>query len=200
MVGTLGRAPARSERANRAPRAVRRESVGDDRRALRAALLSALIPGAGQLYLGYRRRGLPMVALTVLAVCLGGGLWLLDPILVLSWLVQPRVLLGLLVLDAVLLAFRLFAVVDAFGLALGDRRAIRDLGRRGRRVGVGAALALLLVFTAVPHVASGYYNYLTYDLLTEVFSSEQTTENARPARVRRAPQQAPPPTVPPAAP
>lgn len=189
MVGAHGRVITLSERAERARRAVHRERAGGDRCPLRAALLSALVPGAGQLYLGRRRRGMSMVAMTVAAIAGGGGLWLLDPILVLSWLVQPRVLLGLLVLNALLLAFRLFAVIDAYRLAQGDRRVGRDLGRRGRRVGVSAALALVLIFTAAPHVAAGYYDYLTYDLLTEVFPSDNTTENARPPRVRRAPRQ-----------
>ena len=35
-------------------------------RPLIAALLSCLLPGAGQLYLGYRRRGTAMLVVTVL--------------------------------------------------------------------------------------------------------------------------------------
>lgn len=201
MVGARGRAISPTQRSVRASRSVQKDRASREDCALRAALLSALVPGAGQIYLGRRRRGLAMVAISALALGVGGGLWLLDPILVLSWLVQPRVLLGLLALNALLLAFRLFAVVDAYRLARADWQAIRDIGRRGRRIGVSAALALLLILTAAPHVAAGYYAYLTYELLTEVFPSNDTTENARPPRVRRAPRQAAPaPAVTPSAP
>ena len=100
MVGARGRAISPKRRSVRASRLIQKDRASGEGCALRAALLSALVPEAGQLYLGRRRRGLAMVAITALPVGVGGGLWLLDPILVLSWLVQPRVLLGLLVLRA----------------------------------------------------------------------------------------------------
>ena len=44
-------------------------------RPLIAALLSCLLPGAGQLYLGYRRRGTAMLVITVLCLAVAVGLW-----------------------------------------------------------------------------------------------------------------------------
>jgi hypothetical protein len=122
-----------------------------------AATLSALLPGAGQLYQGRRRRGTIMLGLTLVIGCAAVTLWRLDPFLVLAWLVRTEVLVALLVADLAVLAFRLFAVLDAYR------------GRRTRRVGRTVALALLLLATAAPHAALGYYDVLTLDAIVEVF-------------------------------
>jgi TM2 domain-containing membrane protein YozV len=53
----------------------RRPSLGRPRRPLIAALLSCLLPGAGQLWLGYRRRGTIMLVVTALCLAVAVGLW-----------------------------------------------------------------------------------------------------------------------------
>src|SRR5919199_472805 len=55
--------------AGRPPTRERRRSP------LLAALLSCLVPGTGQLYLGERRRGAVMLAVTVLCLAVAAGLW-----------------------------------------------------------------------------------------------------------------------------
>lgn len=154
--------------------ATRPARTGGARRALGAAFISMLAPGTGHLYLGRRRRGVVMLGTTLAVV--GGGLrvWLLDPVELLTLLVRPSVLLVLLAVDLLLLAFRLFAVVDAYRLGLAGQAPVPGAARRLHRLGAGAALALILVLTAAPHLVVGYYDLLTYDLLTEVFPARIT--------------------------
>jgi polyisoprenyl-teichoic acid--peptidoglycan teichoic acid transferase len=134
-----------------------------------AALLSCLLPGAGQLYLGYRRRGAAMLAITVLFLAVGVGLWS-DPTAVSRMVVQPRALLALLVADVGLLVFRAVAVLDAYLLATWERRTPAEAGRW--RKGAAAGLVAILAVTAAPHAAAAYYDLQAHDLLTSVFAGE----------------------------
>jgi len=156
-----GRPPARG-RARRPP--------------LLAALLSCLVPGAGQLYLGHRRRGTAMLGVTVLVLAFGVGLWS-DPTALSRMAVQPRALLALLVADAGLLVFRVVAVLDAYLLAARDGR--RAPARAGWRLGAAAGLVAIIALTAAPHAAAAYYDLQAYDLLTSVFAGEDPAWQAR---------------------
>jgi LCP family protein required for cell wall assembly len=142
-----------------------------------AALLSCLVPGAGQLYLGERRRGAAMLAVTVLCLAVAVGLWS-DPTAVSRMLVQPRALLALLVADAGLLVFRVVAVLDAYLLATRDRRRPPAAASRWRR-GAAVGLAAILALTAAPHAATAYYDLEAHDLLTSVFAGEDPQWQAR---------------------
>jgi polyisoprenyl-teichoic acid--peptidoglycan teichoic acid transferase len=144
-------------------------------RPLVAALLSCLIPGAGQLYLGYRRRGTIMLVVTVLCLAMGIGLWS-EPSAVSRMLVQPRALLALLVADMGLLVFRVVAVLDAYLLATRSRRAATA---GGWRRGAVAGLVAIVTVTAAPHAAAAYYDLQAYDLLTSVFAGEDPHWQAR---------------------
>jgi LCP family protein required for cell wall assembly len=139
------------------------------KRPLVAALLSCLVPGAGQLYLGHRRRGTAMLVVTVLCLALGVGLWS-EPSALSRMLVQPRALLALLVADLGLLVFRVVAVLDAYLLATRSRR--RQPAAGGWRRGAVAGLVAILTLTAAPHAAAAYYDLQAYDLLTSVFAGE----------------------------
>jgi polyisoprenyl-teichoic acid--peptidoglycan teichoic acid transferase len=152
----------------------RRPSRG---RPLVAALLSCLVPGAGQLYLGERRRGTVMLAITVLCLAAAVGLWS-EPTAVSRMLVQPRSLLALLVADAGLLVFRLVAVLDAYLLATrSGRRAPGAMA--GWHRGAAAGLVAIMALTAAPHAAAAYYDLQAYDLLSSVFSGEDPQWQAR---------------------
>ena len=149
----------------------------DRRRPLVAALLSCLVPGAGQLYLGYRRRGAAMLVVTLLCVAVAAGLWS-EPTAVSRMLVQPRSLLALLVADLGLLVFRVVAVVDAYLLARRDDvRAPAPTS--GWRKGAAAGLVVILTLTAAPHAAAAFYDLQAYDLLTSVFAGEDPLWHAR---------------------
>jgi polyisoprenyl-teichoic acid--peptidoglycan teichoic acid transferase len=155
-----------------------RQPSSRDRRGrpLVAALLSCLVPGVGQLYLGYRRRGAAMLVVTVLCLAVGVGLWS-EPSAISRMLLEPRALLALLVADAGLLAFRVVAVLDAYLLARRDswRRPVAAGWRRGAAAGLVAVVA----FTAAPHAAAAYYDLEAYDLLTSVFAGEDPQWHAR---------------------
>ena len=147
------------------------------------AVSSAIVPGTGQLVGGVRRRGFVMLAVALaLAIC--AGVLLLQGVdQIVVWLLEPSLLLALLVVDVVVLAFRLYAVVDAFHERPARGKA--DTGRSAvlRAFAAGAGLGLLLLFTAAPHAVAGYYAYVNYDLLTTVFvsdSSDTTTTSLLP--------------------
>src|SRR5687768_2504218 len=124
---------------------------GGTTRRLVAGLLSAVVPGAGQLYVGARRRGL--VLLGVSAALL---LALLALASVASLTQVDRRLVGtVLAANLVLCAFRLFAVADA--------------GRGAGAVG----LAALAVLVAAPHIAAGYVTVRGYDVLEDVFAEDE---------------------------
>jgi LCP family protein required for cell wall assembly len=128
-----------------------------------AAILSMLLPGTGQIYLGARRRGLVLLGLTAVALVCG--------VLLVGWASSSvdRTLVGtVLAVDMTLLALRLFAVLDVW---------------RGGIVG----LAALAVVTAVPHVAAGYVTVRSYDVLEEVFADEEPTDVLHERLFRAAP-------------
>ena len=116
-----------------------------------AGVLSMLLPGAGQVYLGARRRGLVLLGLT--AVLLVGLLVVVDRARLES--IDRRLVAAVLVVDVALLALRLFAVVDA--------------SRGGWAVG----LAVLVALTAAPHVAAGWITVRSYEVLDNVFADEE---------------------------
>ena len=134
--------------------------------ALLAALLSALVPGAGQWYLGKRRRALllftPLVVLVIAAGLYKGSVSSTD---VIATLVQPRNLTGLIAGNIVVVAWRLYAVGDAYWLASGDGR---------NRPIVLAGLGVLVVLVAVPHLIAGAYTLRTIDVLNSVFVTDDT--------------------------
>jgi LCP family protein required for cell wall assembly len=151
---------------------------GRRKRPLIAALLSCLVPGAGQLYLGERRRGVAMLVITAFCLALAVGLWS-DPTAVSRMLVQPRALLALLVADAGLLVFRVVAVVDAYLLATRERRRTATAAASGWRKGAAAGLVAIVALTAAPHAGAAYYDLQAYDLLTSVFAGEDPQWHAR---------------------
>ena len=110
-----------------------------------------LVPGAGQLYRGARRRGIVLFGLS--------AAFLLGVLALATWgsvdTIDRRLLAFLLGLNLALLALRLFAVVDA--------------SRGGWAVGVTALVAL----TALPHLAAGYVTVHGYQTLETVFADEE---------------------------
>ena len=121
-------------------------------------LLSMVVPGAGQLYDGARRRGLvllgisALVLVALLALAASGAFSGLD----------RRVVTAVLAIDLALLAFRLYAVLDAW--------------RGGRPLRLHAAVVALAALTAVPHVAAGYLTVRSYGVLETVFADEEPVD------------------------
>lgn len=144
------------------------EGTAANHRPVLAAALSAVVPGAGQWYAGRARRalllGLPLVVLVVVPIIVGrqGAARLLRS------LVQPSVLWALIAINLALLAWRLFAVVDAYRVAGG---------KATRAVAVGI-LVLVIVAVAMPHLLATRYGLRTIDLLTTVFAEEPAESEA----------------------
>jgi LCP family protein required for cell wall assembly len=165
-----GRASSRDPRT-RSPARGRRG------RPLLAALLSCLLPGVGQLYLGHRRRGVVMLVIAALCLVVAVGL-ASEPAAVSRMLVQPRSLLALLVADAGLLVFRVVAVLDAYLLGRRDSFRVSAPSSAWRRA-AASGLVVVVVLTVAPHAAAAYYDLQAYDLLTSVFAGEDPQWQAR---------------------
>jgi LytR_cpsA_psr family len=132
---------------------------GRSGKALLAAALSLVVPGAGQLYLGERRRALVLFAL--FAACCVAALAVVGVGRELALSSVGRTLLAvLLVADAAVLGLRLFAILDAGRAAVASRVA-------------AVALAILALAAAAPHVAAAYVAVRGYSVLDAVFASEE---------------------------
>ncbi|MEX0826892.1 MAG: DUF6677 family protein [Acidimicrobiia bacterium] len=154
-----------------------------------AALLSALIPGAGQIYAGRARRGKLFLAITAVFVIPAVFLFVmifyvsgigLAVTLSRPFFSNPDLLGVLLFVNALLLVFRAVAVVDAFLVA---RDPDASMGReQGTAAAVVLGLLAILVITAVPHGWVGHRNLLLYDVMTHDFVSDpgQVTTTAAP--------------------
>lgn len=161
-------------------------------RPLVAAILSALIPGAGQWYAGYRRRAWGYLAVTALVVVPATILALLIFVVGVGLVLDlsrpffrnPDLLLVVLVVNIVLLMFRAAAVVDAYALA-------REQTPRHPGIAAGAlmagAVAVILVFTTMPHAWASQQSLALHDLLTYDFVTDPdqpaTTSTAPPTTV-----------------
>ena len=127
-------------------------------------MLSALVPGVGQIYAGARRRGSVMLgvdALLLIAVivyALRGELEIAK-----DW-VRPGALALMMFANLALLSFRLVASRDAYYLAGGTPRP-----RTGTGVAAGFGVAFALL---APHAVFGYYDAVQYNLITTVFQDE----------------------------
>lgn len=127
-----------------------------------AALLSALVPGAGQWYAGARRRAV-LVALPLLPLAAAALLVVTrSRVSLLRLAVQPAVLWAVVLVDLLLLAWRVHAVVDA------ARTARRPMPR------LQATLVVVLaVAVAVPHLVVAGYTLRAVDLLQSVFVGDE---------------------------
>ena len=141
-----------------------------------AAALSAVIPGLGQIAVGYRRRGWWFIAITAVFVVPAVLLLLMvfyvtgvDLAIDISrpFFRNPDLLLALLAANGLALAFRVMTAVDAYLLATGPRRTGAVAA-----VATAAGLGLILILTAVPHVWVGHRNLLLHDLLTHDFVTD----------------------------
>ena len=114
-----------------------------------AALFSALIPGAGQLYAGRVLRALvvaaPLLILIAAMVVVASD----GAVGVLELAVRPVVIWSALGVNIAILAWRLFAVVDAYRVAGGSSPGMWSL----------VVLGVLAAFVVIPHVAIGAYGF-----------------------------------------
>ena len=147
------------------------------RSAVLAAALSFIWPGLGQGWAGARRRALlfaaPMVLLGVAAllVVIAQG-----KARAFGLLLQPDVLLGLFALNLVVLAYRAFAIVDAYRVA--NRRWPPPV--RGQAAIGALLLGVVLGGTLLMHGWLGLVAYKSYDTIVAVFHTSEPTPSAAP--------------------
>jgi len=125
-----------------------------------AAVLSAVIPGAGQWYGGRLRRAILVFLPSLVLVVAAAALWSRGAVRILELVVQPAVLWTLLAANLAVLAWREFAVVDAFRIS----RRNRDPGWLAI-----AVLSVTIVAVAAPHAVFVAYDLEAIDLLESVF-------------------------------
>jgi LCP family protein required for cell wall assembly len=130
-----------------------------------AAALSLVVPGAGQWYLGRRRRALPFFGLTAAFVAAAAFVWAQGAIFALQLLVQPRWVWALIVGNVFLGALRLWAALDAFAVGSDSSPRLPVLAASA----VSVALGLVLF---VPHVVVGSKASSLLDLL-DVFVADE---------------------------
>ena len=131
-----------------------------------AALLSALIPGAGHVYAGQRERGRRLIVIDVaLIVAMVIAVLFFQTEVLKAWASLSSLAL-LMTGNLVLLAFRAWASYDAYQLTT-ETSSGRLTAGTGLLVGV-AVWAIVLI----PHVAFGYFNLVQYTLIDEVFADE----------------------------
>jgi polyisoprenyl-teichoic acid--peptidoglycan teichoic acid transferase len=131
---------------------------------LLAALLSALVPGLGQLYTGRRRLGAVALAATVCLLLVAIAASRLGPIGLLPLLLRPSVLVALFALNVGLTLLRLGCVVDAFRSA----QLRRGPPPGGRYAAPLVGLAMIAAATVAPHVAAGYYDIQAHRLVSSI--------------------------------
>ncbi len=138
------------------------------KRPIVAALLSALLPGTGQIYVGQRARGrnLLIADLLVLGVAL---FFFHDKLSIATAFVKPATLAVLMIVSIGLLGYRVWAADDAY-------RLTRDYPGSHRLTGLASAAAVVTIFGVLlaPHVVFAYYDLVQYNLITTVFGGNSS--------------------------
>jgi LCP family protein required for cell wall assembly len=132
-----------------------------------AAVLSFLIPGLGQASAGKPRRGL-VVALPAIAMLVAFVLvWLFARHDIISTLVSQQFLTTFLALDLLILAYRVWAIVDAY-LEAGGRLSV---SRKAGQFGAVVMLAVLVTATAGMHLVVAGVDMQTQNALNCIFNT-----------------------------
>ena len=162
-----------------------------------AAILSFLVPGAGQAWAGEAGRGL-ILATPIIFLVVGAGAILSTQGVAraVGLALQPGVLLAFLAANVGIAALRVFATVDAYRLM--GRYRLPASGRAPRWVAIGVLAALLTLIVGT-HAGLGYVGYRTYDTVTTVFAepSQEPTPTSEPTLEGPSPTPRPRWTAPP---
>jgi len=133
-----------------------------------AALLSGILPGLGQAWLGARRRGLLISLPLVTAAAALLGAIVLDPVATLDVVVKPGAIVVILAVLVFVAAYHVTAVTDAF--RLGARRvASADPDRRAPSPLRSPGLALVLVAVVAAYGTVEFIGIRAYQAASTIF-------------------------------
>lgn len=165
------------------------------RSAAAAAVLSFFIPGLGQIYAGRLVRGLVLAIPQVVVIAILVGLYLRGPLVLAGVLFQQA--LAIAVINILLLAYRAFAVIDAYLLVA---RPANGPTRGASTAGAAVVLGVLLIADVALHGGAAVTGYLAWQTGRAVFPDECRTTGELPTRgcPTAPPQTGPPPTGTPA--
>ena len=154
------------------------DSLPRGRSPFAAAFLSLLFPGLGHAYLGAYRRGLGFAAPVLLFGALAAGFAVRMTVFDLGGLAaQPWFQVAVFIGNLVLLAYRAYAIVDAWSIAraLSGRPALSVPGavRRAGVLSLAGLAAVLLVMSGV-HVAVARYDLLLQRTTNCIFNPDAT--------------------------
>ncbi|MCZ7533908.1 MAG: LCP family protein [Acidimicrobiia bacterium] len=133
------------------------------------AILSALIPGAGQLLARRPLRAAIFFVPTAMTAIAAYVFFDQGTLGMAGLLVRPTFLTGLLVLDVLLLVWRAVSVIDAFVLT----------SEPGNREWLAVPMAFILLVVAIPHVMVWSYVTDTLDALNSTFVTASSMQQMR---------------------
>ncbi|HEX5395691.1 MAG TPA: LCP family protein [Candidatus Limnocylindria bacterium] len=132
-----------------------------------ASFLSFLLPGLGQLLTGAWRRGV-LFALPILALLGAAAVaWLVDRPLVVRAALSPGVLLAVVALSLAMLAYRCWAIVDAYRVS---RRRWGAASSTAQHAASLLVVVILLAATAYAHGWVAYLGWNAHQTLAAVFA------------------------------
>jgi LCP family protein required for cell wall assembly len=129
-----------------------------------AGFLSFLFPGLGQLLVGRPRRALLFAAPVLLLLAAGAAVWFTDRQLIIRAALNPTLLLGLVGASLLLLAYRSWAILDAYFLSRRPRGAVAAIST--------LILVLLLGVSVYAHGWVAYVGWSAHQTLTAVFNPD----------------------------
>jgi LCP family protein required for cell wall assembly len=141
-----------------------------------AALLSALVPGLGQLRLGARRRALALALPFIAVLAVAAVFVVIDPGRAVGAVIAPAAEIAVLVLIAALGLVHLTAVVDAMRLGLRAARARQAAAPdvvpppRARRTAPFALLAIALAWVVGLYGTVELVGYHGYEAARAIFA------------------------------
>jgi LCP family protein required for cell wall assembly len=150
-----------------------RSSRGEARGAV-AGVLSFLLPGLGQFAVGARARGFLIALPILLAAAAFVVVWIVDKFLIAEVLLDPTLLLVVVALSLVLMAYRLWAIVDAY--RVGAPRT----GPRGITLASALLLAPILAVTVAMHAWAAWVGWTAHETLVAVFDPAGPGDDATP--------------------
>jgi len=142
-------------------------SEGVRRRPWLAALLSAVVPGAGQMYERRYARALLWFGPIVVALVAMIPLSRMSTADLVGTALDPAVLWSIFAANVFAACWRIGSAVDAYIVARHDHVSTAD--QSGAAVGLAVGWALLAIAVVAPHVAIGRYTYDAVTLVESVF-------------------------------